>query len=68
MVQYFQNRDVPENQEDEVWQKMAGAGPKKGVSPSPPPGGSSKEMSRENSRETPAARPDQFANPVSHLA
>lgn len=61
-MQYFQNRDVPENQEEEVWSKMRNAGPTHGVeSPQLPP----KEMSRENSHELmPTATVDKFNNPV----
>jgi len=63
VVQYFQNRDAPDNQEEEIWQKMAGAGPSvHGFVGSPPIGGG--EMSREPSHE-PTGRVDHFANPVS---
>ena len=60
VVQYFQNRDQPENQEEELWSKMRNAGPAQGSeSPSLGP----REMSRENSRE---GMPSSFANPVSN--
>lgn len=59
VVQYFQNRDQPENQEEELWDKMRNAGPHGAeASPQLP----SREMSRENSRD---GLPSSFANPVS---
>ena len=66
VVQYFQNRDVPENQEDELWSKMRNAGPSHGVE-EPPMTSASREMSRENSHDgaPPSAHVDKFANPVS---
>ncbi len=58
VVQYFQNRDQPENQEEELWSKMRNAGPAHGSeSPVLP----SRDMSRENSRD---GLPPSFANPV----
>lgn len=61
VVQYFQNRDAPENQEDEIWSKMRNAGPVHEGRQSP----AGPDMSRENSREGPSGRVEQFANPVS---
>lgn len=65
VVQYFQNRDAPDNAEEEIWQKMAGAGPSIHMSAASPPIGSG-EMSREPSHDAPG-RVDHFANPVSNL-
>lgn len=66
VVQYFQNRDAPDNQEEEIWQKMAGAGPSvHGMITSPPLG--SGELSRDPSHE-PTGRVDHFANPVSNVS
>ena len=66
VVQYFQNRDQPENQEEELWAKMRNAGPATGSeSPTLVP---SREMSRENSHDgMPNSHgvPPSFANPVS---
>lgn len=59
VVQYFQNRDQPENQEEELWDKMRNAGPHGAESSPKIP---SRDMSRENSRD---AMPASFANPVS---
>ncbi|KAK4683767.1 hypothetical protein P7C73_g6462, partial [Tremellales sp. Uapishka_1] len=59
VVQYFQGREAPDREEDEVWQKMRNAGPAHGVQSPPLP--SSRDMSRENSDET--GRGHQFANP-----
>lgn len=64
VVQYFQNRDAPENEEEEIWQKMAGAGPSHGVT-SPSGFGGGRDMSRENSHDAQGPRIDHFANPVS---
>ena len=63
VVQYFQNRDAPENEEEEIWQKMAGAGPSHGVT-SPSGFGGGRDMSRENSHDAQGPRLDNFANPV----
>lgn len=68
VVQYFQNRDAPENEEEEIWQKMAHAGPSHGVT-SPSGFGGGRDMSRENSHDAQGqgqgSRLDHFANPVS---
>lgn len=59
VVRFFQDREKQANtQEDEVWEKMGHVGPQHG---------GHAEMSRENSREGGAVRPD-FANPVSWQA
>ena len=63
VVQYFQNRDAPDNAEEEIWQKMAGAGPSIHLGATSPPIGSG-EMSREPSHDA-SGRVDHFANPVS---
>ena len=64
VVQYFQNRDAPEAQEDEVWSKMRNAGPVNGIHDSPLM--VSGDMSREDSHgSSRSSIPDQFANPVS---
>ncbi|KAK1922615.1 kinase-like domain-containing protein [Papiliotrema laurentii] len=60
VVQYFQNRDQPENQEEELWSKMRNAGPAHGAE-SPKLPSASREMSRENSHD---GIPPSFANPV----
>jgi hypothetical protein len=61
VVRFFQDREAKGTgmgkEEDEVWEKMGHAGPTN--SPLLP-----SEMTRENSREAQARRPD-FANPVS---
>lgn len=59
VVQYFQNRDQPENQEEELWDKMRNVAPSHGVEGSPQM--PSKDMSRENSHD---GMPTSFANPV----
>ena len=66
VVQYYQNRDQPENQEEELWAKMRNAGPANGnESPTMVP---SRDMSRENSHDgmpnSSHGLPPSFANPV----
>jgi hypothetical protein len=62
VVQYFQNRDAPENQEEELWSKMRNAGPAHPAEEL----SDSRDMSREGSGSQEAlGRPEQFANPVS---
>ncbi|WVR09051.1 hypothetical protein IAU60_006112 [Kwoniella sp. DSM 27419] len=64
VVQYFKNRDVQEDQEDEVWQKMRNAGPSNQPD-SPGLPARDREMSREGSGDGSATRGDHFANPRS---
>ncbi|ORX39161.1 kinase-like domain-containing protein [Kockovaella imperatae] len=62
VVQYYQNRDVTDDQEEQVWSKMRNAEPQD-VPPSPVIASTSRDMSRENSREASSGSGRHFANP-----
>ncbi|BEJ15763.1 hypothetical protein CspHIS471_0503680 [Cutaneotrichosporon sp. HIS471] len=51
VVQFFQNRDIPETTEDDVWNKMRNVAPAHQLSPAESPQPLSAAMSRENSND-----------------
>lgn len=51
VVQFFQDRDIPETSEDDVWNKMRNVAPAHQLSPAESPQPPSAAMSRENSND-----------------
>lgn len=51
VVQFFQDRDIPETSDDDVWNKMRNVAPTHQLSPSESPQPPSAAMSRENSND-----------------